>query len=133
MKTLIIGLSFFILFINLDKKNEIQTAKKYFSYAVSWDVNKKTAYFSPIYSCQFNKGERTQSIMAGSFKSFESQWNKKINAMYNLNLYKYQFGNWHETPGDADEKRDEKIRFFKNKLGYKVYTRHDFSFYPKCK
>lgn len=133
MKTLIIGLSFFILFINPDKKNEIQTAKKYFSYAVSWDVSNKTAYFSPINSCQFNKGERKQSIMAGSFKSFESQWNDKINAMYNLNLYKYQFGNWHETPGDADEKRDEKISFFKNKLGYKVYTRHDFSFYPKCK
>ena len=133
MKTLIIGLSFFILFINLDKKNEIQTAKKYFSYAVSWDVNKKTAYFSPITSCQFNKGERKQSIMAGSFKSFESQWNDKINAMYNLNLYKYEFGNWHETPGEADKKRDEKIRFFKNKLGYKVHTIHNFSFYPKCK
>ena len=133
MKTLLLGFSFLLLFINPEKTYQVETSKKYFSYAVSWDVNKEAAYFSPIMACQFDDDERRQSVMAGSFKSFESQWNSKVEAMYNLSLYKYEFGSWYETLGEADEKRDEKISFFKNRLGYKVYTRHDFSFYPKCK
>lgn len=132
MKTLILSFSILLLFVNPDTKTETKTSKKYYSYAVSWDVKNETAYFSPIRSCQFEENERTQSQMGVIFKSFESQWNLKVEAIYNLSLYKYEFGGWFETLGEADQKRDEKISFFKNKLGYKVYTQYDFGFYPKC-
>lgn len=103
------------------------------SYVGSPCCENKVVYFSPVTSYSFDTYGDYNSIRyadeSSQEKRLKSKWLKKILANYNtpsegcLSEYQNSWSSYSET----DEKRDEKIRYYKSQ-GYTIYTKHTFGF-----